>query len=175
MSLFKAHRFGFFSVLTDQAIVSAGNFGLNVLMARNFSENDYGAFALILSFILFLNTLHQAFVAFPLSVQGAAAPPSRIGYLLAVAAAITLLETLLFFPVLGGAVLSVKRLALFLPACVFMLAWQLQEVWRRGLIARGRYASAIGNDFVRYITALAALAAAGLVWLSYPCKASFCF
>jgi O-antigen/teichoic acid export membrane protein len=145
--------------LTDQAIVSAGNFGLNILLARSFSETDYGTFALILSFVLFLNTLHQAFVIFPLSVESAAAPPSRLGYSLALAASLTVLETAFFFPVIGGATLSVGRLALLLPASLFLLAWQLQEVWRRGLIARGRYGAAIANDFVRYIAVLAVLLA----------------
>jgi O-antigen/teichoic acid export membrane protein len=163
MAELRVHRLGLLGGLTDQAIVSAGNFGLNILLARSFSEVDYGAFGLIFSFVLFLNTLHQAFVIFPLSVEGAAVAPSRLGYFLALAASLTLLETILFFPVIGGAALSVGRLALFLPASAFMLTWQLQEVWRRALIARGRYATAIGNDFVRYIGTLAALLA--LSWL----------
>ena len=155
----RVHRSGLLRVLTDQAIVSAGNFGLNIFLARSFSEMDYGAFALILSFVVFLNTLHQAFVIFPLSVDGAAAAPSSLGYFLALAASLTALETILFFPVISGATLSVGRLALLPQAPLFRLAWQLQEVWRRGLIARGRYGDAIGNDFVRYIVVLMALIA----------------
>lgn len=150
-------RSGLFAVLIDQAIVSAGGFGLNVLLARGFSENNYGVFTLILSFVLFLNTLHQAFVTFPLSVQSAADRSSRLGYFLTVAAMLTFLEAYLFFPVVGGVALSVKRLALVPGACLFMIAWQLQEVWRRGLIARSRYLAVIGNDVVRYILPLATL------------------
>ena len=148
----------FFGVLTDQAIVSAGNFGLNILLARSFSENDYGAFAFLLSFILFLNSLHQALVTFPLSVQGASAPPQRLNYLLAVATSLTLLEAALFIPVIGGASLSAHRSMLLLPVFLFMLAWQLQEVWRRALIARARHLGALTSDSLRYVAPLAAVA-----------------
>jgi O-antigen/teichoic acid export membrane protein len=151
-------RLSFFGVLTDQAIVSAGNFGLNILLARSFSENDYGAFAFLFSFILFLNSLHQAFVTFPLSVQGASAPPQRMNYLLTLAAFLTLVEAALFLPVIAGASLSAHRPMLLLPVFLFMLAWQLQEVWRRALISRARHLGALASDSLRYIAALAAIA-----------------
>src|ERR1700678_3355985 len=151
-------RLSFFGVLTDQAIVSAGNFGLNILLARSFSENDYGAFAFLFSFILFLNSLHQAFVTFPLSVQGASAPPQRMNYLLTLAAFLTLVKAALFLPVIAGASLSAHRPMLLLPVFLFMLAWQLQEVWRRALISRARHLGALASDSLRYIAALAAIA-----------------
>ena len=37
--------------LVDQGVVSAGNFLLNVLLARTLSEEDYGEFALFLGAI----------------------------------------------------------------------------------------------------------------------------
>src|SRR5580658_5294296 len=150
-------RLSFFGVLTDQAIVSAGNFGLNILLARSFSENDYGAFAFLLSFILFLNSLHQAFVTFPLSVQSASAPPQRLSYLLALAVSLTLLEAVLCLPVIGGASLSAHRPMLLLPVFLFMLASQLQEVWRRALIARARHLRALASDSLRDVAAMAAV------------------
>jgi O-antigen/teichoic acid export membrane protein len=163
----KRHRWNLFGAMTDQAIVSAGNFGLNILLARRFSENDYGAFTLILSFVLFLNTLHQAFITFPLSVRYAPDAQSRRNYRLAVAAGLTIVEAVLFFPVIGIAALSAHRMMLWATGCLFMMAWQMQEVWRRGLIARARYGAAIGNDAIRYIGALAAVGVlAGLRRLS---------
>jgi O-antigen/teichoic acid export membrane protein len=158
---FRWLRSGFVGGLTDQAIVSLGNFGLNVALARGFTEHDYGAFSLILSFALFLNTLHQAFVTFPLSVRGAPAEPARFDYFLAVATALTFAEMLLFFPVISGAALSVRYFHILPLACCFLLAWQLQETYRRGLLARARYGAAIANDFVRYIATLAAILAMG--------------
>src|ERR1700761_250332 len=83
LSLLGLRRSGLVGGLTDQAIASLGNFAFNVLLARSFSEHDYGAFALILSVVLFLNTLHQAFVTFPLSVEAAAGTAQRLNYFLA--------------------------------------------------------------------------------------------
>lgn len=150
-----------FGVLADQAIVSAGNFALNILLARDFSENGYGAFALILSFILFLNSLHQAFVTYALSVKAAPAEASRNDYFLSLAAVLTLLEAALFLPIIGAASFSAHQPAMFFAAVLFMLAWQLQEVWRRGLIARAHTMGAVATDIIRYIAPLAPLALLG--------------
>ena len=152
-------RSGLVGGLTDQAIASLGNFGLNVLLARSFSEHDYGAFALILSVVLFLNTLHQAFVTFPLSVEAAIGAAERLRYFLAVATTLTLLEMMIFLPVVGGVAASMRHLELLPAACAFLFAWQLQEVWRRGLIARARYDAAIVSEFVRYVLPLAVILA----------------
>ncbi len=155
--------------LTDQAVVSAGNFALNLLLARSFSEHDYGAFSLILSFVLFLNTLHQAYVTYPLSVE-AGAPEARFGFLLVIAAALTGLEMLLFFPVMAGVAASARQSLLLVPACIFLFAWQLQDVWRRGLIARARYGAAVVSDLVRYglpLLVLLILARAGALSLAW--------
>jgi O-antigen/teichoic acid export membrane protein len=152
-------RSSFFGGLSDQAIVSLGNFGLNIALARNFAEHEYGAFSFILSFALFLNTLHQAFVTYPLSVHGAPAERGQFDYFLAIATALTFVEALLFFPVISGAALSVRHPDLVPIACCFLLTWQLQEVYRRGLLARARFAAATANDFARYIVTLAAIMA----------------
>jgi O-antigen/teichoic acid export membrane protein len=158
---FRLLRSGLFGALADQAIVSAANFGFNILLARSFSEHNYGAFTLILSFILFLNSLHQAFVAFPLSVESASATRPRLDYFLGRAAILTLLEAILFVPVIGGAVLGAGQALLFAPVLCFMFSWQLQEVWRRGLIARAHYGRAVVSDFIRYILPLIIVSALG--------------
>ncbi len=140
--------------LADQAVVSLGNFGLNIVLARTFSVNEYGVYSVILSFILFLNSLHQALITYPLSVRGAPAEKTRYDYLICVAAVLTPLGALICFPVLGAAVFSVKHLALLPVACCALLAWQLQEVNRRGALARARYAAAIASDVIRYFGTL---------------------
>ncbi len=145
--------------LADQAVVSFGNFALNVTLARALSAADYGALSVSLSFILFFNTLHQALVTYPLSVHGATAGQARYRYLVAVAAILTPACALIFVPALGAGLFSVARLDL-LPLAIFaLLSWQLQEVFRRGLLARARYPVAIAVDLIRYVgTFLAALA-----------------
>jgi len=155
---FRSSTFGGFA---DQAIVSFGNFALNITLARGFAEHEYGVFSLILSFTLFLNTLHQAFVAYPLSVQSARAESAQFKNLLAGAGMLTFLEALLFLPVIAGATVSVHRISVLPLAGIFLLSWQLQEVYRRGLLARAHFGAAIGSDLVRYIVTFAAILVIG--------------
>ena len=62
-----------FGGLLDQAIVSFGNFALGVYLARRMPAAGYGAFSFILSVVVFLNTIHQAFVIYPLAPGALAA------------------------------------------------------------------------------------------------------
>ena len=148
-------KLGVVGGFADQAVASFGNFALNVTLARSLAAADYGAFSVALSFILFFNTLHQALVTYPLSVHGAARP-AEMPYLLAVAALLTPISALGVLPVLGAGLTSVAHPGL-LPAAAFaLLFWQLQEVFRRGLLARARYPAAIAIDLVRYVGTFAA-------------------
>jgi len=136
--------------LADQAIVSLGNFALTVLLARALPAAQYGEFSVALSFILFFNTLHQALVIYPLSVRGASASAEAFPPLAGAALLLTPLCALAFLPGLGAGLVSVARLDLLGPAFLALLAWQWQEVVRRGLLARRRFAAAIAIDLVRY-------------------------
>lgn len=147
------------SGLVDQAVVSLGNFGLNVLLARTFPVGEYGVFSIIFSVLLFLNTLHQALIAYPLSVRGAPAEKARYDYLFCVAAVLTPLGALICVPVLGVAIFSIGRPDLLVAACCALLAWQLQEVSRRGALARAHYGAAIVGDAIRYFGLLSVVVA----------------
>jgi O-antigen/teichoic acid export membrane protein len=138
--------------LADQAIVSFGNFALNVTLARSLPAADYGAYSVVLSFILVLNTLHQALVTYPLSVQTA---PS--GRPLAIALLLTPLCALAFLPLLGVATASVGHLGLLPAAGAALVCWQMQEVVRRGLLADSRHVPLIALDALRYLGPLAAV------------------
>jgi O-antigen/teichoic acid export membrane protein len=142
--------FGLIGGLADQAIVSLGNFALTVLLARALPAADYGVLSVALSFILFFNTLHQALVIYPLSVRGAAASARDFPALAGVALLATPLCALAFLPGLGAGLGSLARGDLLPWAFLALLAWQWQEVVRRGLLARGRYRAAIAIDAVRY-------------------------
>ncbi len=48
--------------ITDQAIVSGGNFALNILIARVLSLNDLGTFSLCWLALLLASSIHQAFL-----------------------------------------------------------------------------------------------------------------
>jgi O-antigen/teichoic acid export membrane protein len=145
--------------LCDQAMASFGNFALNVLMARSFGERDYGAFALTLSVAIFLNSLHQAYVTFPLSVRAAASSREESKYLAAVGALMTLALAPLFCAALLPASAGAGKTWLFPFACLFLITWQMQEVYRRALMAQSRFAAVLATDALRYITPLLGLAA----------------
>ncbi|MDB5393584.1 MAG: hypothetical protein JWM91_1090 [Rhodospirillales bacterium] len=154
----KRWELGLAGGFADQGIVSFGNFALNVTLARALPAADYGAFSIALSFILFFNTLHQALITYPLSVRSAAANPLHHRHLLCVAAMLTPICALAFLPLLGAGMFSVAHFDL-LPITFFaLLSWQLQEIFRRGMLARARYPAAIALDLVRYFgTFVAAL------------------
>lgn len=150
---------GLLGGVADQGIVSLGNFALNVILARSLPAAEYGLFSVALSFLLFFNTLHQALVTYPLSVRGAAAQPADASRLLAVAAFLTPLVALACLPVLVGGLLSTGNVGLCPLAFAALLAWQLQDVARRGALARARYRAAIVTDVIRYLAPAAVLLA----------------
>ena len=137
--------------LADQAMVSLGNFALSVSLAHILPVAEYGVYSVTLSFLLFFNALHQAFVIYPLSVHTAGASPHMHAQLLRVAVLLTLPCVLPFVLVLGAALWSIGRFSLLLVASTALLTWQIQEVIRRSLIARNRHLSAILIDAVRYL------------------------
>jgi O-antigen/teichoic acid export membrane protein len=137
--------------LADQAIVSLGNFALSVSLARLLPVADYGVYSVTMSFLLFFNTLHQAFIIYPLSVHTAGTPPGQHAHLLRVALQLTLPCALPFVLVLAAALWSIGHLSLVSVASAALLTWQIQEVLRRSLIARNRHMSAILIDGVRYL------------------------
>ena len=87
--------------LADQGIVSFGNFALSVSLARILPVGDYGIYSVAMSFLVFFNTLHQAFIIYPLSVH-TAGTPRMYEHLLRVAVLLTLPCALPFLLVLGA-------------------------------------------------------------------------
>lgn len=132
-------------------MVSLGNFALSVSLARILPVADYGAYSVIMSFLIFFNTLHQAFVIYPLSVHTAGMPPRMHMRILQTAVFLTLPCALPCILILGGALLSIDRFSLLPITAAALLAWQMQEVYRRSLIARRRHISAILIDGIRYL------------------------
>jgi O-antigen/teichoic acid export membrane protein len=156
MRIFRSHLT---AGLVDQAMVSMGNFALSVSLARILSVGDYGVYSVTMSFLLFFNTLHQAFIIYPLSVHTAGMPPGRSLQPLWIAALLTLPCALPFLLVMAAGLWSIGHIALLTAASFALLAWQMQEVFRRSLIARGRYGLAILGDGVRYLGPLGAILA----------------
>jgi O-antigen/teichoic acid export membrane protein len=110
-----------------------------------------------MSFLVFLNTLHQAFVIYPLTVRAGAVCPSEYAHLLRIALLLTALGAFALLPVLFGGLLSMNCLALLPWVFPTLIAWQVQEVFRRGYLARRNGLAALSIDVVRYLGPIAAV------------------
>jgi O-antigen/teichoic acid export membrane protein len=141
---------GFWS-LADQGVVSVGNFATNILLARNVASHDYGVFAILFGILLFLNSIHAAFVSYPLSVKGATADLPGLRRLTGQS---LLLSGLLSLPLMGAATIAaivLKRADLAIWLCGAMLFWHLQETIRRAMMAHLRYRDAIWGDAIHFL------------------------
>jgi O-antigen/teichoic acid export membrane protein len=158
-SVMRILRSNLFAGLTDQAMVSLANFALSVTLARALPTSDYGIYAVAMSFLVFLNTLHQAFVIYPLTIRAGLARQQEYAHLLRTALLLTALGALALLPILGAGLLSMSRLSLLPWVFATLIAWQIQEVFRRGYLARHNGLAALLIDFVRYLGPIAAVLA----------------
>src|SRR5215475_16169786 len=137
--------------LVDQGVVSAGNFLLNLVLARSLSEQEYGEFALFLGAIFILRNIDYSFISYPLSLRLCiASDEERAGLigntlLLASMLALVLVVILAF----GTTLLEADNIVW--PACLCYLCWQAQETSRRCLLADFRYRAAVSGDGVSYV------------------------
>ncbi len=150
-------KLGFWA-LADQGAVSAGTFFTNLVLARNLTQEDYGIYALFFSVFLFLNNLHSSLVLYPLSTSPAAGERLRIRRETASALLVT---AVVFAPV--TAVLAALGLAkasweMLLAASAAVTGWQVQETFRRGLMAGLRHREAALGDALSY------LGQAAIIW-----------
>jgi O-antigen/teichoic acid export membrane protein len=138
--------------LTDQAVVSIGNYATVILVARNLPDaKQFGAFNLLLAILLFLNSLQQALVIYPLLVRGAVLDRPGLQRL----ATGCLLATLaLCVPLgigFGCTSLFFAGTSLLLWAPLALVFQQLQETVRRALLSHLRFAAAIPGDAISYL------------------------
>jgi O-antigen/teichoic acid export membrane protein len=137
--------------LVDQGAVSAGNFLLNILLARTLSEADYGQFVLFLGAIFALRALDYSLISYPLSVRLCVARDEEraelLGNTIVLAVALNIVSVVAM--ALGASLL--KAHDVWLPACVCFLCWQAQETSRRCLLADFRYRAAVAGDGTSYV------------------------
>lgn len=141
---------GFWS-LADQGVVSVGNFATNILLARSVARYDYGVFAILFGILLFLNSIHAAFVSYPLSVKGATTDLAGLRRLTGHSLLLTRLLGLPLMAASAVAAIVLGRGDLIVWLCGAMLFWQLQETIRRALMAHLRYRDAIWGDAIHFL------------------------
>jgi O-antigen/teichoic acid export membrane protein len=146
---------GFWS-MSDQAIVSLGNFLLTVMLARFMSKTEYGVYVVTLGALLVGNAIHSALIAYPVSVQGAHVGPSEIGQFASNGILVTYVFALPVITSLGAItwVLS-KHSDLYLFVIGAMLCWQTHETVRRCLMSQLRHKATIFGDAVAYLGQIA--------------------
>jgi O-antigen/teichoic acid export membrane protein len=147
-------RRGFWA-LADQGIVSIGNFGVNVALARYFAANhdlgQYGAFWVLMELMFFLNGIQAALLHFPLTVRAAAADRNVLERMASQSLTLTLLASpLLVLGMIATAWVAQISLTAGLWAGVALVCWQLQETTRRSLMAHLRFGAACVGDAVSY-------------------------
>jgi O-antigen/teichoic acid export membrane protein len=144
--------------VSDQGVISLGNFITGILLARHLPPSEFGTYALILGILLSANSLHAALISQPLTVYGAQADAKQLrqlatGSLLLTIGVSVVLNLGVFF-----ALWVLRRPDLAIVAFGTSLLWQFQEVLRRSLLSQYRQGEAIWGDAISY------LGQAGLVW-----------
>src|SRR5215467_8588021 len=56
--------------MCDQGVIAAGNFLMSLLLARQLTSANYGAYALALEIFLLLSVFYASFILEPISVFG---------------------------------------------------------------------------------------------------------
>lgn len=139
----------------DQAVISASNFILMVLLARQLGPQSFGMFTLAYTMLLFANSMQSALFTQPHNVLGATHKGDE--YIRYTSATFV---SQVAFSLLAGLVIAVAGLAavnvgysfgplLFAVACATVV-WQIQEYCRRVFYTQGELVNAFSNDVVTY-------------------------
>jgi O-antigen/teichoic acid export membrane protein len=143
----------------DQAVVSLGNFLTTIILARHFSPEVYGIWAVIFGLILFLNVIHASLITYPLTIKAAALDEEAMRRLVKGSLSLTVILTVPLGLALCGAAWLIGQPYLGLWGWLALFFWQLQEITRRALMARLAFRKALFSDAISY------LGQAALVWM----------
>lgn len=147
----------------DQAMISAANFFIDVILARHLGPAAFGRYVLLWLCVLFLNSFQLSMIISPLMNIGPKQEPNDLpAYCAAV------LAQQVIFSVLSSLLLIVAIMIagtvspgwhvghLALPLGLVVFSCQLQDFLRRLLFATSHPATALFNDAVRYLGQTAA-------------------
>jgi O-antigen/teichoic acid export membrane protein len=165
----------------DQAMVSASNFLMTVLIARYLGSVEFGRFSLAWLLVLLLTRVQLSLIIAPsMSIGPKQSSADVSAYHAIVLAHALTLAGFAFFVLLGGMLLAAAWFpewqieGLALPVAFAAVAFQLQDFARRTLFIRDQPVAAFANDALSYLGKLIALAAAikltpmdsgGVLWL----------
>lgn len=147
--LWRASQRGFWA-LVDQGIASLGTFLVGVMLARAVDPEEYGAYAIILGILFFLNVFHNALITYPLSIQGATLSESELGKLAGANILWTLVTSTPLSIGMAAVVLVVSDASVVPWTVLALFAWQFHETARRSLMAHLRHRDLIAGDALKF-------------------------
>jgi O-antigen/teichoic acid export membrane protein len=153
--------------LLDQAVISAANLVVLVILARSLAPHDFGAFTLVFGAMLIANYAQTAFVTQPHNVIGVALSArkyrayTRSAFLMQLSFSSALAVGVAGAALLAHAVSS-DYAGLLLAAAAALPPWQLQEFIRRVLYTEAWQKLAFANDVLAYGGLAAGVAALAL-------------
>ncbi len=146
-----------FWALVDQAAVSLGNALTQIILARSLSHSGYGIFALLFGVMLLLFTCQGGLITYPLSLKGATAEKIELRKLAFASLALTVLLAVPLSTIVLGAASVLRVASLSWAVILAMLLWQVQETFRRALMAHMRHRDAVWGDSLSYLGQAAVL------------------
>ncbi|MEM6553301.1 MAG: oligosaccharide flippase family protein [Planctomycetota bacterium] len=158
--------------LLDQGLYAAGQFAVQILLARLLPETDYGAFAVAYALLILVGALHRSFLTEPMMVFGSGRYHRRLpAYLHQLLRSHLKLTAAFAVIMLGGAALAystqqsalAEALAAFsLAQLVILLPWMLRDAAYIDFNPRSA-ATASALYCVTLVAGLAALQALGML------------
>lgn len=137
--------------ISDQGLVSLGNFLTQIILARSLSRSEYGVFTLFFGVLLVLFVCQGSLITYPLSLRGATVGIDELQRLTSGSLVLTILLVIPLAPLVFGTAWVLKKPELGWAALLAMAVWQLQETLRRALMAHLRHRDAIWGDALGYL------------------------
>jgi hypothetical protein len=136
--------------LADQALSSATNFGVGILIARSVSQADYGSFSLAFATYLIALNVHRGLSTDPLNVRFSHTEPSAWRRATAAATGTALLVGLAFAVgcVIAGMLAEGPLRVSLLALGLCMPGLLLQDAWRLSFFTNGTGHNSFANDLL---------------------------
>lgn len=146
-----------FWALVDQGAVSLGNFTTQIILARSLSRSNYGIFTLLFGILLISFTCQFGLITYPLSLKGATVGKIELRELAFASLILTVLLVCILAPIVFGTTLVLRVASFGWVVILAMLLWQVQETFRRALMAHLRNRDAVWGDSLSYLGQAAVL------------------
>ena len=128
-----------------------------IILARSLSHSGYGIFTLLFGILLIFFTCQGGLITYPLSLKGATAGKIELRKLAFASFILTALLAIPLSPIVFGTTSVLGVVPLSWAVILAMLLWQVQETFRRALMAHLRYRDAVWGDSLSYLGRAAVL------------------